>query len=680
MLVPVAVLAVLASLAGGAFFLQNRRAHQNTAVDNSTGPDIDAFTATDARDPGSAWFCPGGTAITDGLADVTVALANPTSVAIAARIRVVAEDGTSRETQRQVPAGERVDVRLRDVLEARRVSASIEADAGGLVAEQMLSSARGVASVACSATAASQWYFAEGTTVRGARTQLWLSNPYAEPALVDLSFLSEVGPSRPRALQGLTVAARGMRVVELGEQVRRRAGVATAVTARTGKVVAAQLVTFDGTEGTRGLTMTTGSPERSDLWIFPAGRSETGWTEQYVLANPDPTVDIQANVSVLDASGEELLSLDVDVPAESRVEVPIDAAELADAPSYAVIVTTEGGKGIVAQRSAYGVSPALVRGLTGTLGATDGATRWLLAAGGTSDEHEERIVVFNPTDATGQVSIRSLGGDLLPIGVGGTNSAKVAAFGWREVRLGRFLSKDQAPMLVESDVPVVVERLEQTVAERGARKLTTADVAPVVNDATLSGDATDATTSGSATTDVTSNDTVAGSEETPTTGPAAAPLGDAHLSGGRLGAVVAAPLAAVNRTTIRPATSISFTTKPSTTKPSTTRPSTTKPSTTKPSTTKPSRVTTTKPRTTRAASTVAPVSARSTIAAPTNTTTSRPATSRPATSRPATTATTTSTSTTTTTTTIPVGGAVALGVPTKGAVGASSSLGVRLPG
>jgi hypothetical protein len=218
----VVLFAVLGSLLAGALVVERRQ--RTTAAEIGGEESRDAFVATAAEAEGSVWFCPGGTAVPDGVADLTVVVANPTTRPATVTFDLVAEDGTRAAATRRLAPGGRVDLTVREVLEKLRVGAVVRADVGGVVAEQVVDGGRGRATTPCAAQASDQWYFADGSTLRGARTQLWLLNPYPEPALVDLSFLSEIGPSRPRAFQGLPVAPRGLRVVEVGGEVRRRAG------------------------------------------------------------------------------------------------------------------------------------------------------------------------------------------------------------------------------------------------------------------------------------------------------------------------------------------------------------------------------------------------------------------------------------------------------------------------
>src|SRR5205085_5686355 len=110
----------------------------------------------------------------------------------------------------------------------------------------------------CASAAAAVWYFADGVTTKDAVETLSLFNPFPDEASVDLSFVTEEGPSVPRALSGLAVPAQGMTVVNVGDFVHRRAQATATVTARRGRIVAARLQSFDGTAGRKGVTLALG--------------------------------------------------------------------------------------------------------------------------------------------------------------------------------------------------------------------------------------------------------------------------------------------------------------------------------------------------------------------------------------------------------------------------------------
>src|SRR6202011_5703649 len=65
-----------------------------------------------------------------------------------------------------------------------------------------------------------------------------LLNPYPEDAIVDLRFVTEQGVESPAGFQGIVVPARSLLGVDVGTHLRRRARVATTVSARAGRVVA----------------------------------------------------------------------------------------------------------------------------------------------------------------------------------------------------------------------------------------------------------------------------------------------------------------------------------------------------------------------------------------------------------------------------------------------------------
>ena len=68
------------------------------------------------------------------------------------------------------------------------------------------------------------WYFAAGTTVKGAQQYLVLFNPFGDDAIVDVSFLTDAGVQEPDDLQALVVPRRSRVTIPVQDAVPRQRG------------------------------------------------------------------------------------------------------------------------------------------------------------------------------------------------------------------------------------------------------------------------------------------------------------------------------------------------------------------------------------------------------------------------------------------------------------------------
>ena len=418
--------------------------------------DVPVPMAAPASARSSAWYCSGATANPGGAADGTVVLANAGDRRLTAVVTVFPSQGESRSTTVAVGPASRAAVRLADVASAPHASALVELDGGDAVVEMATTGPLGDSVAACASSASDQWYFAEGRTTRDATQLLTLFNPFPEDAVVDFAFSSEEGQSTPQALTGLAVPGRSMTVVNVGEYVQRREGVASRISARTGRLVVHRLQSYDGSGGRAGVSVTLGSASDGDLWYFPEGLVADGRGERFQVFNPSTEEAEVELVLTLDAGEAEPLR--VTVPRESRVTV--DAANEGRIPKgvgHAVTVRATNGVAVVVERSIDAGSPANRTGVSHMPGGRLAASRWAAAAGQADDVVEEWLVVQNPGPRTESFSVSVLA-DGARLQLAGLQDVEVAAGARRAVRVADTVKRPATPVVVAATGPVVVER------------------------------------------------------------------------------------------------------------------------------------------------------------------------------------------------------------------------------
>lgn len=421
----------------------------------AAGPPVDMPTAPAPGSVSSTWYCAGGTAESGGAADTTIIVANPGSREIKVVVTVIPSEGQRATRRLTVRANATQALRLQDVAKASYAAALVDLDGGQGVVEQTVTGSLGSSASPCASAASDRWYFADGSTRREATMVLALFNPFPDNAIADMSFTTDQGRSVPRALQGLVVPARSLVVRNIGDFVRRRETLATSISVRSGRLVVSKLQLHDG-GGRKGMALVLGAPSVGSVWRFPEGYVRDGISENIAIYNPseqEATVDVEL---ALERGAAEPFELTV--PARERITLAANKeSRIPKDDSHAISVFRRSGPGVVVERTIDAVAPAPRTGFADTMGARRLSTRWFLVAGSATEKEDEWVVVHNPGRAPATVSFTVLAGGQR-LAVEGLQSVRVAAGRRQAFRLGDHLQRPDTPLVVESSVPVVVER------------------------------------------------------------------------------------------------------------------------------------------------------------------------------------------------------------------------------
>jgi hypothetical protein len=347
---------------------------------------------------GSVWFCP-LVASTEDNAQASLRISRPAGPPQTepARLRVTlyGPAGQIVATPIQLAAGT-IAVSATELLKSANaatlpsLAATVESDDPAIVVESSLGD-RSSGYMSCTTGVSSRWFVPVGSTALQNDTELALFNPFPGTALVDLQFWSERGAARPTALQGVAVPGNGLRIIELGDFVRRRQHLATEVSVRTGRVIAA---TNHRVRGRSELSVAV--PSLATQWFVPAAQWSEKRPEAFTFLNPndtDSTVELSATLSPNDVEPFEVL-----VPANSSVvfDPSTEGRIPADSP-YALVAQVSSGPAVALSRT---VSPTDGKSLRFSQTASPvTAQSWLAAVG-----DAESVTVFNPYDVSVKVS------------------------------------------------------------------------------------------------------------------------------------------------------------------------------------------------------------------------------------------------------------------------------------
>jgi Family of unknown function (DUF5719) len=423
----------------------------------------------------STWFCAGATVAPAKVADGTLVVANATAEARHGTVTLIPSQGQPVIDSIDVGPYGRSQLAESATGPAPFVGAIVDMDGGGVAVEQTVSGTEGSAAAACATTGSDHAYFAEGTTQENSNLLLSLLNPYPDDAIVDLTFVTEQGPEAPADFQGIVVPARSLIGIDVGTHLRRRARLATTVSARAGRIVAwktqvvnpmpaipvptdpsQQAVTPPAVPRVPGLSLVLGAASPGTVWWWPDGLAAAGLTERYQIYNPG-TAEADVSLSVpLDQGSAEPFRLKI-APHDTATVVTNTESRIPKGVAHAAILTSTNGVGVVAERTVDAGKPSSRSGRLDLLGARVSARRWVLPAGSVGADLDEWIIVFNPGRVATTFSIVALADGSLA-DISGLSGLSLPAGGRLAVQIDDPAANLRHALLVEAHSDVVVER------------------------------------------------------------------------------------------------------------------------------------------------------------------------------------------------------------------------------
>ena len=398
----VPIIVALALVLVAAIALDNGESSSQTERD-SGGRDAAADPAVPSQDSlSTSWYCAEGTSTADGRADETILVASVADTKAEATITVM-PGGLAAPISRTVHLEPREEARVHvaDLVATAEPAVVVEVVGGQAVVAHELAANGDIATEPCARGAAADWYFANGTTLKGAQQYIVLFDPFGDDAIVDVTFLTDDGVQEPDGLQALSVPRRSRITIPVSDVLPRQREVAVHIHARSGRVVAERSQIFDGTASDgevvhHGIALSLGAPSPHRAWYFPYGTTEDGATGQIAIANfGGSSTTVEVNVML--ANQETLPPQSVDIPARGVTTVDVGTRVLAGT-QYAVTVTARSTEShsapVVAEVLESWPTSSVTTGVATTLGSARLARRWVIAL--PSGNVEGAITVVNP--------------------------------------------------------------------------------------------------------------------------------------------------------------------------------------------------------------------------------------------------------------------------------------------
>jgi hypothetical protein len=417
------------------------------AIDGPTVPTPDAVSV--------AWYCAEGTSNEEGRADETVIVGNLAKNPIDVTVTVMPGDGAPVVERLQVDTLAQERIEIADIVEAAEPGVVVEVLGGQAVVEHEVRNGDDLAVGPCAREPSRDWYFAAGSTDRGAEEWLALFNPFGDDAIVDVSFLTSEGFQAPGDTESLVVPRRSRISVAIHEQISRQERVAIVVRASAGRVIAERTLLFDGTDTRSGIAVSLGATGVADHWRIVNGEAQASVAQSISIANfGDRPSDVE--VSVRTAAGGGVEPETVDVPARGVVRVDF-TDRVADGAAYAVDVRVTRGGPVVVEQFGTWAAPSPTVGVASAIASVTTADRWAFALGRIDEESEGVISVLN-------VSTRPLTVQLYAFTEGDPDSpasapAQAVPAGQRtEFRVRDLGIRADMVLVVAADGPIVVGR------------------------------------------------------------------------------------------------------------------------------------------------------------------------------------------------------------------------------
>ena len=361
----------------------------------------------------SAWFCPGVPPSVPADRE-TISIANTGEDPARVDLTIWPDDLSA-------PVQQTIDVAPASVSVTARAALGVP---GGLVVETFspsvavesgIEAADQLAVNACASVTSTAWYFAAGTTVRGAEQWLVLFNPLGTDAKVDVTVATDEGRKAPSGLQGLDVGRHSRVAVKLNDHVQNQARVGIELHTRVGRVVAAQTTIRAATSGATGTMRALGVIAPASSWVFPFAQGVAHSQTLIAISNPG-TRDAEVDVQVVATNTDVVIPPFTATVATDRVVfvqiggcagtpdevcVPIDVPDL----TYSVQVSTDDAHPIVAEQLVSRADVNVASGVSTTAGVAHAADRWVFARSRVVDEHATILSIVNSGATELQASV-----------------------------------------------------------------------------------------------------------------------------------------------------------------------------------------------------------------------------------------------------------------------------------
>ncbi len=362
------------------------------------------------------WVCPGVPGTGEVGIGGEILISNPGPDPVTARIEwmvpaTAANPAPVSEVVEVAPYSvSRLDAQARH--QGLFIAALVAVDRSDVIVEQRVFHPAGNPVSACTDVTSSEWFLAEGFTRGPSVNRILVTNPSDDLAIVNVAFATADGARVPSVYQGIPIAARSVRVLDLGVAGGGAQGesmLAIKVEATRGQVVVGRAQhQLDG--GRLGYTLSLGAPAAREQWWFAGGLKGPDVIERFMIYNPTRS-DVEVDVIFVGVTDFQPIA-PLLVPA--RQVVAFDSGPLSTLAEgrHATVFSTGAGSSIVVERlltQVTGARPS-TSVLLGAPPRPDGFVPTIWRAAITPDEPTlEAFVIYNVDNSLGLVTVEYIG-------------------------------------------------------------------------------------------------------------------------------------------------------------------------------------------------------------------------------------------------------------------------------
>ncbi|MFA9563179.1 MAG: hypothetical protein ACERLM_00500, partial [Acidimicrobiales bacterium] len=220
------VVVLIAVVAGGVAIDRVTDRDQDDPVAVTDDPVANEVTSGSALS--SAWYCAAGSA-GDGNHEQTVFITNLGAGEMLAAVSAYTANREPVAREITVSPGATATVAASDLVTADAVAVLVETPGDEVLVEHRIVAESGVAVGPCSSTTSAEWYLPWGTTRKSAVETIYIFNPQADAAVVDMTFETDDVDRDPNVYEGLVVNGRSVVAIDIGPEVNRRDLVAASI-------------------------------------------------------------------------------------------------------------------------------------------------------------------------------------------------------------------------------------------------------------------------------------------------------------------------------------------------------------------------------------------------------------------------------------------------------------------
>ncbi len=423
----------------------------------------------------SAWYCPGPLPIGHRGESSSIQIVNLARDAVHAQVHISANSGMSVLHSYVVAAMGHETIVLPGAKGATYGAASVIVNGRGVGVNEIVTTAAGITTSACTTHTAQNTYFGSGSTAGSSNMAISLFNPGATPAVADLRFTTGAVATLPSVFSSVPIEPGQDVVLFAGHALPQRAQMSLGVTTVSGRL-AVGVLHFKVANGALARALSLGSQVPLSTWWFAPTVVAPGVEQIYSLLNTTGHQE-RVRLSVSGTGSEGEITMVVGANADLQYVMPrlrvagIQSSSVAVLGRGALIVDRET---IVNRPLSLSASSRQIQ-LPATLPSGFGVTApnvlpertWMVGGGRSDHVASEVVAIANPQRRAATVRIEEVVGGR-SLAIAGVGPMRVGPHSLASVDLSRHLRNAIGlEIVVIASEPVVAGMTEYAFSAHG---------------------------------------------------------------------------------------------------------------------------------------------------------------------------------------------------------------------